>query len=145
MRQLIIFLLTSFSIASYSQDLAVYKDTINNFSIGIPVGWRYGIPKNFPSIKMFAQQTQSNSSKLFVNYNLNIYNSSHSTPERAYEEFITSISEAKNFKIIDSSNAVINGINYNWIIETHENSQAPITMCDYVFMTFKNDTSYILT
>jgi|ERR1700722_833313 len=134
------------SILSHSQDIVIYKDTSNNFSIGVPIGWRYGLSKNFPSIKIIAQQTTPDSSdKLLVNYNLNIYNSSNSTFENAYDDFILSINKAKNFKIIDSGNTVINGINYKWIIETHENNLSPINMCDYVLMTYKDRICYILT
>ena len=146
MKQLLTYLLLLISIYSDGQDLVEYKDTINNFSIGIPIGWRYGVLKNYPSIKIFAQQVQKDTSnKLFVNYNLNIYNSSDSTFENAYTDFISSISQAINSKIIDSGNTVINTTRYEWIIEGHQNKLAPISMRNYVFMTFKKGVCYVLT
>jgi hypothetical protein len=145
MKKIIIYLLLLSSIRSYSQELAVYRDTINKFSIGIPIGWRYGALKNAPSIKLIAQQVQTDSGKLLANYNLNIFNSSASTPKNAYSNYLSSISQLKNFKIVDSSNTIINGTAYKWIIETHQNSQTPISMCNYAFMTYKDGTCYVLT
>lgn len=145
MKYLSIILFFISSIDCSSQELVVYKDTVNNFSIGIPVGWRYGTLKNIPSIKIFAQEVATGSDKFVGNYNLNIFDSSDSTFENAYGTFITSLSSAKHYHLIDSGNAVINGTKYNWIIETHENSQTPIKMSNYDFMTYKNGTSYILT
>jgi len=145
MKHGIVVLILFFSLGSYSQDLVPYKDTINLFSIGIPVGWRYGISKDYPSIKLFAQEAVAGSDGLLANYNINIFSTSDSTFDKVYTSFIQSLRSTKNFQLLDSGNATINEIRYRWIMETHENSQAPIKMCNYDFMTYKNRTAYILT
>lgn len=131
---------------AYSQDLYVYKDTVNNFSIGIPVGWRYGASKDYPTIKLFAYRIATDSiDKSRESFNINIFNSSNSNFEDAYSDFISSINKVKGFKIIDSGNVNLNGRHYKLLIENHENQFAQLSMSNYVFMTFKDKKCYILT
>ena len=56
-----------------------------------------------------------------------------------------SIQSTKNFKLIDSGNITIKKKEYKWLIESHENQFAKISMNNYVFVTNKNHKTYILT
>jgi hypothetical protein len=147
MKQIISWVLLLLPILGQAQDLAVYRDTVNNFSIGIPVGWTYGTLKNAPTIKLFAQQTNPDTvDHLFANYNLNIFKPHDSSFDDAYTTFISNITEAKKFLLVDSGRIRIHDVDYRWIVETHENAnRASLIMTNYVFMTYKNRTSYILT
>jgi PsbP len=145
MKHLTIAILLTFSIDSYSQELVIYRDTVNMFSIGIPIGWRYGTLKDIPSIKLFAQEATAGSNGLFANYNINIFGTADSTFEMVYSNFLSSLSNAKDFQLIDSGNVAINDRSFKWIIETHENKQAPIKMCNYDLITYKDRKAYVLT
>jgi hypothetical protein len=147
MKRIIISTFFLIPILCKSQELAIYNDTVSNFSIGIPVGWTYGTLKNVPTIKIFARQTQPDTiDHLFANYNLNIFQSHDSSFDNAYATFISGISVAKKFNVIGSGQITINEIDYRWILETHENSNLEsLIMTNYVFMTYKNGLSYILT
>ncbi len=66
--------------------------------------------------------------------------------DNAYANLISGISEAKKFMIISSGKVTINEVVYRWIQETHENNNLEsLVMTNYVFMTYKNGLSYILT
>jgi hypothetical protein len=146
MNLFILCILFFISSLTYSQDIYLYKDTVNNFSIGIPVGWGYGSSKDYPTIKLIAYRIATDSiDKPKESFNINIFNSSNSNFENAYSDFVSSINKAKGFKIIDSSSINLNGIQYKWLIENHENQLAPLSMCNYVFITFKDKKCYILT
>jgi hypothetical protein len=147
MKQIIISLIVLIPALCKSQELATYKDTVNNFTIGVPVGWIYGILKNVPTIKIFARQFKPDSiDHSYANYNLNIFQSHDSSFDNAYATFISGISEAKKFIIISSGELSINEVIYRWIQETHENNNLEsLIMKNYVFMTYKNGLSYILT
>jgi hypothetical protein len=108
--------------------------------------WQYGKMKDYPTIKLAAYQIIPDSAnKSKENFNINIFNSSNSNLEAAYSNLIAGISKAKNFRIVDSGSVNINGSNYKWLIETHENTLSPISMFNYDFITLKDKKCYILT
>ena len=46
MRITLITLILLLPYIGYSQELVSVRDTINKFEVGVPIGWRYGVPEN---------------------------------------------------------------------------------------------------
>ena len=135
-----------FLTVSNGQSFVTYKDTINHFMIDIPVGWRYGISKNYPSLKLRAYRTPDSLTDTSKdNYNLNILQTPNLTLDETYSKFLESIKEADNCKLVYSGDTNINGKKFKWLVETHTNEIDKIQMHNYDFVTYQNDKTYILT
>ncbi len=146
MRIIFLLFLIFFSINSNAQSFVNYKDTVNHFSIDIPVGWRYGVSKNYPSIKLLAYRIPvSNTDTSKDNYNLNIIETPGLDLNKTYVSFLNSLKNTENFKLIDYGDTIINSIKFKWLIETHKNENDKIQMHNYDFVTYQNGKTYILT
>ena len=73
MRKFIFIFFTVCIMKTNGQSFVVYKDTVNHFSINIPVGWKYGINKNYPTVILLAQKTPlSPADTVRDNFNINV-------------------------------------------------------------------------
>jgi len=145
MRQLFLTLFTLFIIQASGQSFITYKDTINRFSIDIPVGWKYGVNRNYPAIKLLAYRTplsQLDTSR--DNFNINIIETPNKNLDKTFADFLKYLPEAKNYKLIDTGDTAFNGIKLKWLIETHENEKN-IKLHNFDFVALKEDKTYILT
>jgi hypothetical protein len=137
------------AVAAISEGQTSYKyytDRTNSYSIYIPSDWKYTITKNYSTIKLFAYYAPENSSdRIRDNFNINIFKSKAKNLDDAYSIVLKSIQSAKRFALIDSGKIMINGKQFRWLIENHENLVAKITMSNYVFVTLSGDRIYILT
>ncbi len=139
---LFIYLLPSIGI---SQELIAISDTTNGFEIGVPTGWKYGIPKD-KSLAFIAisQKTESNIAPR-ENFNINIVNVEGISAESSYQIFLKSIGKAEGFKILEEGEIKINGTTYKILIETHKNHLNQEDMHNFVVFTNKEGRSLILT
>jgi hypothetical protein len=142
-------LLLLFSLTkSYSQSssLVQYKDTVNNFTIKIPPGWRYGVNKKYADIALLAYRTPIDTSdQPHENFNVNILEKKKSSLDKEYGKLIDALTATNDFNVIKKDNVTINGQPYKWLIETHKNEINSVLMTNYVFLTYKNEKTYILT
>jgi len=146
MRHFIIIVFILFHHITNGQSFVNYKDTVNHFSIDIPVGWRYGLPKNYPTIKLMAYRIPvSNTDTSKDNYNLNILETPNLDLEKTYSRFLESLKSTDNFKLLDVGDTTINDNKFKWLIETHKNENDQIQMHNFDFVTYKNGKTYILT
>jgi PsbP len=132
---------------SNGQTFYKYNDSINHFSINIPTGWKYGINKDYPSVKLLAYYQPADSKDTIKdNFNINIFDTHSSSTSKSFTAFLESLLSTNNFKLIDSGNITIKGKEYKWLIESHENDvKSNIKMHNYVFLTNRNHKNYILT
>jgi hypothetical protein len=147
MKLMLTLLLFFYSANAFSQSPAaiLYKDTVNKFSIKIPAGWRYGVNKNYPELKLLANRSATDTSdKPHENFNLNILEKKNSSLEIQYEKLISALLSTNDFNLVKADNININGQPYKWFIENHKNNINAAGMINYVFMTYKNDKTYIL-
>ena len=146
MRHLLLIPFTVFVIQVSAQSFVTYKDTINHFSINIPTGWKYGVNKNYPAIKLLAYRTPlSKSDTARDNLNINIIETPDKNLDKTFADLLKYLPDAKNFKLIDKGDATFNGIKFKWLIETHQNENNDIQMHNYDFVTLKDGKTYILT
>ncbi|WP_153798508.1 PsbP-related protein [Foetidibacter luteolus] len=146
MRHLLLVLFTVFIIQASGQSFVTFKDTINHFSINIPTGWKYGVNKNYPAIKLLAYRTPlSKADTSRDNFNINIIETPNKNLDKTFEDFLKYLPDAKNFKLIDRGDTTFNGKKFKRLIETHKNEGSDIQMHNYDFVTFKDGKTYILT
>jgi hypothetical protein len=145
MRNFLPAFLVFFIVHANGQSFTTYTDTINRFSIHIPIGWKYGQNKNLPELKLIAMRTPSSQSDTTnANYNINIIETPNKDLEETFNDFLKYL-DAEDLKFIGIGDTILNGIKFKWLIETHKNSNSNILMHNYDLVTLKNGKTYILT
>jgi hypothetical protein len=128
------------------QSFITYKDTINRFSINIPVGWQYGVNTKYPSIVLLALRNPPNRIELSRdNFNINVIATSNKDLEKTFSDFLKYLPNNNKFKLIGTGDTSFNGMKFKWLIETHKNSNNDLQMHNYDFVTLKDGKAYILT
>lgn len=131
------------TVSATGQSFNLYKDTTNGFSIYIPAGWKYGVIKSQPTIKLIAYSTDDTSK---YNYNVNVIETPNATLETSSSKLIESLSSTKGFRLLDSGRVMINERTFNWLIESHPNeNNQEILMHNLDFITCDKGKTYILT
>jgi hypothetical protein len=146
MQHLLLILFTVFVVEASGQSFVTYRDTINRFSINIPAGWKYGINKNYPAIKLLAYRTPlSKSDTSRDNFNINIIATPNKNLDKTFADFLKYLPEAKNFKLIDTGDTTFNGTKLKWLIETHKDENNDLQFHNFDIVAFKDGKTYILT
>jgi hypothetical protein len=146
MRYILVILFTICIIPSNGQSLVTYKDTINNFSISLPEGWKYGVNQDYPAIKLVAYRVPLSAlDTVRDNLNINIFETPGNDLDKTFAEFLKALPDAKDFKLLDSGDTTFNGTHFKWLVETHKNKNNSVQMHNYDFVTFKDGKTYILT
>jgi len=141
---LIILILSTYTV-TYGQELVIIQDTVNHFSIGIPVGWRYGIPTD-KSVTFIALRQKLNDQDLpRENFNINILHRDEIDLEKSYKQFLESVGKAEGFKIIDQGDKIVRERKYKYLIETHKNKISKEDMNNYVLFANNEGEIHILT
>ncbi|WP_299985232.1 hypothetical protein [uncultured Pontibacter sp.] len=137
--------LVSVKTISLGQELAIIQDTVQNYRIGIPIGWKYGVPADKSLALMAFRQKQSEEDVPRENFNINILHHNETSLDKTYNEFLKSIGTVEGFKIIEQGDTVINERKYKFLIETHQNKYSKEDMHNYVLLTNKDGMILILT
>jgi hypothetical protein len=132
---------------SQTASLVPFQDTVNHFSIGIPDGWRHGVNKNFPSIKLIAFRSPADTSDHpRENFNLNVIEKRiNSSLEKEFHKLLAAEQSTGDFTLLENDSVSIHGQPFKWFVETHNNPDASLSMSHYVFVTYKDERTYILT
>ncbi len=145
MKYALIFVLTIAWTTCVGQELVTIRDTVNHFEIGVPVGWRYGIPADKSLTFMALRQKLNDQDVPRENFNLNILHRDEANLNKSYGEFLESIGKADGFKIIEQGEKVIKDRKYKYLIETHKNRISREDMSNYVLFANNNGEILILT
>lgn len=138
------FILSAWTV-SRGQELLTISDTVNHFSIGVPVGWVYGVPHDRSVTFMAYKQTLNALNIARENFNIHIVHRGNKDLEKTYKEFLAVIGKANGFKIISEGDPVIKARKYKSLIETHKNPLNNEDLHNYVFFTNNNGEVLILT
>ena len=131
--------------ASLGQELALVRDTVNDFEIGVPVGWRYGVPTDKSLSFIALRQKESDADVPRENFNINIVHRDETDLGKSYRQFLKSIGSAEGFKVIEQGDTTINGRSYKYLVETHKNSISREDMSNYVLFTNNKGKVLVLT
>jgi hypothetical protein len=141
---IIIFTLSAWTICS-GQELATIRDTVNHFEIGVPVGWRYGVPADKSVTFMALRQKQTDEDVPRENFNINIVHRDETDLTKSYQQFLESIGKSEGFRIIEQGDKTIKNRNYKYLLETHKNRLSKEDMHNYVLFTNNGGEILILT
>jgi hypothetical protein len=142
---IIIILAMSAGTTCLGQALVTIKDTVNHFEIGVPGGWRCGVPANKSVTFVAMRQKQNEQDVPKENFNVNIIHTDETNFDDSYGYFLESIGEAEGFKILDHGERIIRNRKYKYLIETHKNKISKEDMTDFVLFTNNNGEILILT
>lgn len=146
MKHLICLSVMLLPLISFGQEqLLVYEDTINHFTIGIPKDWRYGIPKDKSTSYMAARKAKDSSDVVRENFTVNVLYNKPADLNTSFEQFMNAIQKAPEFKIVEQGEKDINKRHYKWLIETHKNQRNNETVCNYVYFANSGKSILILT
>ena len=147
MRTLKVILFLIFGLKGQCQNLILYTDTTNHFSIGIPSAWEFKAAKTIgPGIKLIVNRPNEKDSEMFVeNFNVNVIHFPNSNIEMAYSDLKDNISKRKGYEFISESDTIINGMKYKWHLEKHANVQTSQPMMALIILGYKNDNGYMVT
>ena len=146
MKAIILFFILLLGISATCQELSIYRDSSNQFEVGLPVGWRYEKPKNHPGILLICIRNPVDTIEKYVeNFNLNVVDDANSSLDSAFAHMLYFNKMTKDFQIIKQGAKMISGRPYKWVISTHTNQYSSQVMNNYVLLTYKDDKAYILT
>ena len=132
---------------SFSQNLFVYRDTVNNFSVGLPKGWTYQIINNSnTSIKLNVFRSKgTETDKPRETFNVNVLPFPNSDIGKAYSNMLKSISTRTGYQLISECDTTIDGRTYKWHIEQHANIKSNETMTAFIYLGYKDGLAYMTT
>ncbi|WP_133242746.1 DcrB/PsbP domain-containing protein [Pontibacter virosus] len=142
---LTLLILVSVKTISFGQELAIIQDTVKNYQIGVPVGWKYGVPADQSLALMAFRQKHSEEDVPRENFNINILHHDETSLDATYSEFLKSIGTVEGFTVIEQGDTVINDRKYKYLIETHKNKYSKEDMHNYVLFANRDGVLLILT
>ncbi len=142
---LLFILILSSSAICFGQELIAIRDTVNHFEVGVPAGWRYGVPADKSLTLIALRQKQNDQDVPRENFNLNIIHRDEISLDLTYQQFLESIGKAEQFRIIEQGEKIIKERKYKYLIETHKNKISKEDMSNYVLFTNNDGEILILT
>lgn len=145
MKKKITLILLLISVISFSQSFTEFQN--DDFKINFPKNWILPPKERMPKLAFVAyRKPQSLTDKAQVSINLNIVSTKKNTLEKTFLNLVNSLSESENFEMIENGKKNISNQPFRWLIESHTNSlDKSQKMINYVFVTLKDDKTYILT
>jgi len=145
MKKTLLITILLISVTSFSQSFTEFKSDI--FKIEFPSNWIVVPKEKMPQLAFVAcRKPESLTDKAQVTINVNIVDTPNLGLDKTYSGLVNSIAEAENFKLLENGNVNISNQSFKWLIESHSNHKDKSQlMYNYVFVTYKNDKTYILT
>jgi hypothetical protein len=147
MRILLLFILWFWGFKSFSQELILYSDTLNGFTIGMPQGWIVQTSKTTGSgVKLFVREAIADEKKEFLaNYNVNLVPIPNSNIDSSYVSLKASVNKRSGYQFISEGDTTIEGVKYRWLLEKHANSVTTELMSALILLGYKNGTGYMVS
>jgi len=138
-------LITNTQSVCFSQDFFIFKDTLCNFEIGVPVGWKYLISEQYKLELIALRQKENDGVTPRENFNVNYIATEDTSLNLSYIHFINTLEKTDGFEIIEQGEKVIWNRKYKYLIENHNNTINGMKMVNYVFFGNKEGKLLILT
>jgi hypothetical protein len=146
MRPFILFAIFLLSISAACQELSLYRDSSYRFEVGVPAGWKYGKPKNYPELLFISIRNPVDTTEKFVeNFNVNVVNEANSNIDTAFTHMLNFNRKTNDFQVLKQGVKNIDGQPFKWVISTHTNKYNNQLMYNYVLLTYKDAKAYIVT
>lgn len=145
MKKILLLAVLFISALSFSQSFTEFKN--DDFSIQFPENWIVVPKEKMPELAFVAYRKPDNSKdKAQISINMNVINTPNSTLEKSILDLVYSLKETDDFTLLENGNIEIASQPFKWLKETHANHRDKSQKMDnYVFLTYKNNKTYILT
>jgi hypothetical protein len=128
------------------QEFTHYRDTLHNFAVGVPKGWKIWQHTQVPAVKFLAQRVWADSSRQAPeNFNVSILPKPGSHVDKVVKDLLNYTSHNPFFKLIDSGSIVSNGKRVVWLDEMHLEVNVPDTFFSSIFIAYTDNKAYLLT
>jgi len=128
-----------------AQELAIIRDTVNHFEIGVPIGWRYGVPIEQTVSFMALRKKESDQDVPRENFNINILHRDEVDLNKSYGQYLEIVEKTEGFKILYQGERIIGVRKYKYLVETHKNKINKENMSHYILFTNNEGEILILT
>lgn len=145
MKQFFQLLILLLPLSSFAQDLLVYEDTVHHFTIGVPTGWKYGIPRDKSTSFLAGRKAKDSTDVARESFTVNVLYGKPADLNTSYKEFMGFIEKAPSFKILEQGEKDINGRHYKWLVETHQHPGNKEEVVNYVYFANSGKSLLILT
>lgn len=134
-------------IVTQAQLLYPYKDTTNNYYIGLPEKWRYWTITDNPNVSMLAKDVSSvtDSSKQFPdNINVTIVSHPGVDVDSAFI-YLTTATSLSRLEMLDTGSYIVNGKKMLWFDDVHIGGPNKDTLSASDFIICSNNRACIIT
>ena len=132
-----------------AQELVPFADSVDHFVISVPKGWKYQSAPGSGTICFAAYQPVADGgAKVRVNFNINVITGKkNSSIGREYRRLMGALLSAGDMTVTGKDSITIHGQPWLTFTDTHPNTVdgQDISMGEYVMVTYKEETTYILT
>jgi hypothetical protein len=132
-----------------AQELTSFRDSVDHFTIGVPKGWKYQSAPGSKSVCFAAYlPVAPEGTKVRTNYNINVITGKrNSSIGREYRRLMNALLSAGDMTVTGRDSITIHGQAWLTFTDTHPNMVAGqnISMGEYVLVTYKEETTYIIT
>ena len=147
MKHFLLIVSTIFSLltTSFCQELVPITDSINKFTIGVPVGWQYGVPIDKSANFMAKRQKVDENDIPSEVVRINIFQHKETDLNEEYKNFIKEISKRDGFKILEQQDKLIDNRKYKYLVESHLNAVSKQEMTACILLSNDNGKILMLT
>ncbi len=147
MKVLILIFFITINAKCFSQNLFLYRDTINNFSIGLPKAWKYQIINDAStSIKLTVSRlTNIDNERPRETFNVNVLSFPNSNIDTVYSDMLKTISTRSGYKLISEGDTTMESKKYKWLIEQHTNNYTKETMTAFIYLGYNRNLAFMIT
>jgi len=117
MRLFLIILVILFQTNLFAQEIKVYHDSLNHFTIDIPTGWIVEKKLKSDPVALSARLNRIDEGGIIPSFVVNIIQNTKTTFEKYYKNYCRPIESPNEDRVlISEDNYLTNGINYKWIL-----------------------------
>jgi hypothetical protein len=134
-------------VVTHAQLLYPYKDTTNDYYIGLPEKWRYWRITDNPNVTMMARDDSplADSSKQFAdNINVAIMKYPGIEVDSAFF-YLAAATSPNRLEILDTGSYVVNGKKMLWLDDVHIGGHQNDTLSASMFVVCSKDKAYLIT
>lgn len=129
-----------------AQSFYIYRDSVDNFSIGVPETWKYQATPDSPSLKITGVNVASMVEKRVPdNFNVAIFKHPGLNVDSAFS-LLQRMTKGNRLQAVkDTGTYWVNGVKMRWFEDMHEVPGRHDTLCGSYFIVYRKDKVYLIT
>jgi hypothetical protein len=129
-----------------AQSFYIYRDSVDNFSIGVPETWKYQATPDSPSLKITGVNVSSMAEKRVPdNFNVAIFRHPGLNVDSALL-LLQKMTKSNRLQAVkDTGTYWVNGVKMRWFQDMHEVPNLNDTLCGSYFVVYQKGRVYMIT